>query len=218
MELNRLLSQLIPRHYERASGEPLGARHICEAVVSYFPEGQPLVVHFDYDAANEGRNPEMRLGRPDASTFNHRPVNRAPYVLEWDEAFVVHRAKRRRVLVLTKENQAPGGLKKEFPPALLCCPMYRFKDTHPEDFRLRVKAMEYAELVYLPADEELDIREGFARLDRVLSIPKGHLKATGVRLTEDAWFWFQERVRWFLTGTLDETLAGIRAQLRQAVT
>jgi hypothetical protein len=173
-------------------------------------------LHFDYEAANRGESVQCVIGPQNSDTFNHRPVAMAPYTLESSEAFIVLRAKGRPVVVLSEPLQFSGWLRRDFPPSVLACPLYSFKDRHLPEFRNRVFAMEYPMAFYLP--DSGDFPESFGRFDRLLVLPTGFLKPTAVRLTAFALKLLREHLWWFLTGQIgDQDVAALRSLVREAV-
>ena len=213
-DLAQVLPDLFGTWYERSDEESLGPGHICWALVPFLLEGRPQFVHFDYDAANRGEPVQCSIGPQKQDTFNHRPVVPAPYTLEASEALVVLRAKRRPVILLSEPLQFVGRLRKDFPPSVVACPIYSFKDHHIPEFRSRVIALEYPSVFYVP--DGRDFPEGFVRFDRVIMLPTGYLQKSGVRLASEALALLREHFWWFLTGIQGEELKALRSLIQES--
>jgi len=211
---------IIGDYYVRPAGPDFAPGSICDATVYYLPPGPLDVLKFDFDAANRGEPVQYKIAAVDDITFNHRPVF-GPRPLEHDEAFVVTRAKRRPVVILSSATVHPtiAGLpRQDFAEVYLVTPpLYSFRDNHPLEFRLRIAAWEYSMWFHLPGSEGFEVREGFLRLDRCLVIPRGQLRPRPVALTQNALFALHHSLWWFLTGELHATLADYRRYLLEAL-
>ncbi len=133
------------------------------------------MLKFDFDAANRGEPVQYKIAAVDDITFNHRPVF-GPRPLEHDEAFVVTRAKRRPVVILSSATVHPtiAGLpRQDFAEVYLVTPLYSFRDNHPLEFRLRIAAWEYSMWFHLPGSEGFEVREGSYASTAALSSPEG---------------------------------------------
>lgn len=210
---------IIGAYYTKpAQGSGFEPGRICEAPVFFLP---PVLqtLKFDIDAANRGETVKFDIGPVNDKTFNHRPVTKPR--LDQHEAFVVVRAKRRPVVILSSPITFPGtpaGIhQKDFPEVFLVCPLFTFHDTHSQEFRLRIEAWEYNMLFYAPRNDEFLVEEGFLRFDLSQVVPKGQLRLRPVRLTDDAFLALRYCYSWFLTGTLDPTLAKYRETLLEAL-
>jgi hypothetical protein len=212
--------RLVDAYYQKAPGGPDHVPgQICDAIAFHLlPKLE--VLKFDYDAANRGEEILHEIGAPDAKSFDHPPVYR-PRKLDQREALAVVPAKRRPGIILSSPLPLPGKatvVAKDFPEAFLIAPLYSFQDTHSEEFRRRVQALEYSMLFYLPDDDTAEIHEGFLRFDRAVVVPKGLLRVTPYALTEDAHHVLKECFHWFLTGQLkDEQVADARKIYLEAI-
>jgi hypothetical protein len=210
---------VIGNYYTRPSDSDFVPGRICDAIVYYLPLGPLDVLRFDFDAANRGEPVRYTIGSVDERTFDHRPIVR-PRPLGYDEAFVVARAKRRPVVILSTPSVRPpitGLPKQDFAEVYLVAPLYSFRDSHPREFRLRIEAWEYCTWFHLPRSDEFELYEGFLRLDRCLVIPRGQLRPRPVALTTNALFALHHCLWWFLTGELHTTLADYRRHLLEAL-
>jgi hypothetical protein len=211
---------IVGEYYAQPSfGSEFMPGRVCDATVYYLPAGNLRVLKFDIEAANRGERISYDIGSVEAATFRHKPVVR-PYPLEYNEAFVVAKAKRRPVVILSSPIVRPAvvGLpKQDFPDVYLVCPLYSFGDNHPLEFRLRLEAWEYSMLFHLPGSDEFGVCEGFLRFDRSIIIPQGQLRPRSVALTESALYALQHCFSWFLTGKLDSDFAEYRQKLLDAL-
>jgi len=218
--IDKAAFDIIGKYYASPKGGPsFLPGQFCDTTVYHLLKGDLKVLKFDIEAVNRGEEITYTVGSVDDQTFNHKPVVR-PRPLEWNEAFAVVKASRRRVLLLSPTVAHPGvpGLPKEpFPEVNLVCPMYRFHDIHPLEFRLRLEAWEYPMFFYLPRDDDFEIIEGFLRFDHCLAIPKGQLRLTKPALTDSALYALHHYFLWFLTGKMDEYFADYRRCLLEAL-
>jgi hypothetical protein len=155
----------------------------------------------------------------DPRKFNdppHKPLRRPR--LEAEEEFVVLRAKKRPVIVLSSKTEPwkrrDGRIRTQ---CVLVAPMYSFRETDGLDWKLRIRALAYHELFYLPGNETLGINESFVRFDRAHIVPSGWLKGKRVCLHPDALELLTEWFLFYLTGELDEFLREHRDELLTAV-
>jgi len=218
--INKTAFDIIGTYYTNAGTGGYAPGRVCESTVYYLPPGPLNALKFNIDAANRGDAITYSVVQADESTFKHNPVLR-PRPLEHDEAFGIVKMKRRSVVLLSPTAVRPSvaGLpKQDFPSVYLACPMFRFHDTHVQEFRLRLEAWEYPFLFHLPPSDEFGILEGFLRLDLVIVIPEGQLRLTGTTLTGDALTALHHCFTWYLTGKMDDAFAKYRGLLLGEVT
>lgn len=137
-----------------------------------------------------------------AEIFNHPPVSSLS--MESSEGAAVVKTKRDRPVIVL------GGLHaSEFFVAqgrathaeiAMVAPVYG-ADQYDEQIRKRMRAYEFTNVFYLPADSGLDFDEGFARLDHIQPVAQAHLsKHRGMRLAPEALDALHEWLSSFLTG------------------
>ena len=95
--------------------------------------------------------------------------------------------------------------------------MWTFHPTDSEEFKLRVKALEYPWWIYLPEAKALGMQEGFVRLDRSLVIPLPLIEPIPLSLSDDAMYLVTEWFRYYSTGQIDPLFVEDRAALIQAL-
>lgn len=203
--LDKNAFDIIGKYYAASSrGSSHAPGGICDTTVYYLPPGPLNALSFDIEAANRGEPIKYDVVPATETSFKHKPVLR-PRPLEYDEAFVVAKAKRRPVVILSEPVVPPvvAGLpRQDFPDAFLVCPFYSFRDNHPPEFRLRLEAWEWSVCFHVPASQEFAIHEGFLRFDRCLVVPQAQLRLRGVNLPENALLALYHCLSWFMTGNL----------------
>ena len=162
------------------------------------------------DPAREERS-AYRIVEEPADIFNHAPIHETR--LRQDEEILAIRAKRRPVVVagLPAEWEHGGGRLKE--RSAVCPPVYSFQPSDNEEFRARVKALEYPAWIPFPADDALRLREGFIRLDRMQAVERQQLDPMRLALTKPAEQVVSEWTRYHITRQIDPIMLEIRADL-----
>lgn len=143
--------------------------------------------------------------------FDHPPLRSPP--LESREERLALRAKQRPCILFSSAPEQwryRSGVIRE--SVYLMLPMFSFHEDDLAEFRLRVHALAYRELFFLPADEELRIVEGFLRFDRAHVVPRSWLRSHGVKLSDDAMLLLDEWFYFFLTGTAADWVLQYRAE------
>jgi hypothetical protein len=155
----------------------------------------------------------------DPRKFNeppHRPLTRPR--LEAEEEFIVLRAKNRPVITLSSKPEPwkyrDGKTRDE---CVLVVPAYSFHELDSAEWKLRIRALAYRELFYLPGDQTLGLSESFLRFDRAHVVPCRWLRGKGVCLHPDALELLTDWFQFYLTGELDEYLSQHRDELLAAV-
>lgn len=206
--------ELISRYYESATTQEQNGYErgqiywapslfIEHELKAFYPRGQPPW----------GTEPTLwEIRREDDSTFEHPPLRRPE--LRADEAFVVLKAKRRPVIIMSSHPEVwtyRSGQRRE--EVFLVIPMFSFEED-PVEFKLRMKALSYRELFYLAEDAVLGMEEGFARFDRSHVVAKKWLRRRGVRLSADALDVMTEWFNFFLTGKASDFIIEYRNDLQ----
>lgn len=196
------------RRLESAEARRLERGHICAAPVFYLPERLQVLRH--NDPAREERS-GYRIVEGPADIFNHAPIHETR--LRRDEEILAIHAKRRPVVVagLPAEWAPGGGRLRE--RSVICLPVYSFQPGDFEEFRARVNALEYPAWIPFPADDAINIREGFIRLDRMQAIERRQLDPMRLALTESAERFVSEWTRYHITGQIDPIMLEIRDDL-----
>jgi hypothetical protein len=169
-------------------------------------------------APHNHRPPKWKTRTIDPRQFNvptHPPLTNPR--LEADEEFVVLAAKRRPVILLSSQTEPwkyrGGEIRQE---CFLVAPMYSFDETDPPKVRVRIRALAYRELFYLPGHDPLRIRESYVRFDRVQVVPKGWLERRKVCLHPDALYLLTAWFQYYLTGVAETFMIEYRAELMDA--
>ncbi len=210
---------LVEDFYRRvtvAESRRLERGQICLAPVAYLSSQIQTVWLESYDPRDESLNLySIRRSEPNEPTlFNHTPVHELR--LESNEELLIAKSKLRPVIVASQRNEFWGlGGGRLAERGRVCLPMYSFHPDDSNEFRERVRAQEYPWWVYMP--EQLGLREGFARIDRVQTIEESHLRPTQNALTEDALWFVSEWLRYWLTEDIDPVLLEYRQELIQSI-
>jgi len=210
--------ELISRYYESATTQEQNRyeRGQIYWAPSLFIERE-LKVLYPRGEPPWGTEPTLWEIRPeDDSTFQHQPLRRPE--LRADEAFVVLKAKRRPVIIMSSHPEVwtyRSGQRRE--EVFLVIPMFSFEEEDPVEFKLRMKALSYRELFYLPEDAVLGMEEGFARFDRCHVVPKKWLRRRRVTLSADALDLMTEWFNFFLTGKASDFIIEYRNDLQVAL-
>lgn len=206
--------ELIEIYYRQTSvaeAKQFNRGQLCEAPGYYLPREFQAISLERYDPRNEDNN-LYKIMRNPPTLFDHPPVYELR--LSSKEELIIIKCKLRPFIIVSHEIIEwlyPGGEPRE--ECYVGVPLYSFHDDHIPEFRNRVRCLEYPTLIYLPSDERLGVREGFARLDRVQVIPKAWLTPRTIALTEDAFFFLSEWLRFYITGEIDELFSQYRREL-----
>lgn len=155
----------------------------------------------------------------DPRNFNdppHTPLTNPK--LEADEELVVFHAKRRPVVMLSSKSepwQYRAG--KTRTRSVLVAPLYSFSEADSPEWKLRVRALAYRELFYLPENGELNLKESYVRLDLTHIVPGRWLKPKLACLHPDALQLLTDWFNFYVTGEMDEYLEEHREALLEAV-
>ncbi len=148
--------------------------------------------------------------------FDHPPLRSPP--LESREEHLALKAKLRPSILFSSAPEQwcyrSGDVRES---VYLVLPMFSFHEEDRDEFRLRVRALAYRELFYLPEDNRLRMIEGFVRFDRAHVVPRGWMKPHSVRLSDDAMLMLEEWFVFYLTGTASDWLLEYRAELGAAL-
>jgi mRNA-degrading endonuclease toxin of MazEF toxin-antitoxin module len=151
---------------------------------------------------NDEQDPDFELCGRTEDIFHHPPLKR--YHLESNEAWIVHKAKWARPVVVLSHEPTVDPLPGHGPQpseTYLCAPIFG-ADQHAKELRQRIAAYEFPNLFYLPESGSPSFSEGFVRLDFIQSIRKLDLRNPRCSLTADAMTALDEWLLHYLTGSL----------------
>lgn len=160
----------------------------------------------------------VAAGQPDVSPppFDHAPLWSVR--LESREEYLALKAKQRPSILFSSAPEPWSYRSGETRESVyMMLPMSSFHDDDPHEFRLRVRALQYRELFYLPSDQRLRLVEGFVRFDRAHVVPRNWLQGHLVRLSDDAMLLLDEWFKFYVTATAADWLLEYRADLGRAV-
>ena len=187
---------------------------MCWAPIPYIPPCDPLSILDiqEYNPLDESRI-SFRIVPATKNIFRdrHVPIK----ALEWqtDEEIIPLKAKRRPVIVVSQEQHTVEAART--PDRLvtyLVTPIYSAA-SHDPAFVTRIKHLEYSQFFHLAEDSRFNRREAFARLDRIQPAHRTLMEPMAVRLSDSAWMLLKAWISYYLTGDLDEYIAGIRNEL-----
>jgi hypothetical protein len=195
---------LIEPFYERVDREDraIAPGHIWRDNPIYLPPRRGL--KFTRVAPENDEELDFVVGGFTDEIYDHPPVQ-SMKLPSSEGATIAYAKKDRPVFVVGgMRSTDPLARRAQLLDAAMCVPIYG-ADQFERGFRARVRAYEFENLFYLPADEALGFDEGFARFDHVQPVLHGRMNGhRGLRLSEPArealleWFWH------FLTGQIDE--------------
>lgn len=210
------MSELVEKYYRsttEAEGKLFKPGQLVWAPGYYLPTSNITIELMDYDPKDERKNRYTILKNPPENvTFNHKPVQELG--LEHDEEFLVIKAKRRKFIILSSAP-IPSEITRNrlHEKGAACVPLYSFQDSDTPEFCSRVKKLEYPWWVYMPDMKSHNIKEGFARLERLQVISEYIMEPTQTALTDDALFLVSEWLRYYLTGNIDAVFLEDRQQM-----
>lgn len=154
----------------------------------------------------DDRRLNYELGGRTDEIFSHAPIKSLD--LPSNEGLLVANTKRNRpVIVLggTRGQEVMAGHDRaRLLDAAICVPVYG-GDQFRAGMRERIRAYEFENFFYLPADAGLKFDEGFARLDHAQPILRTQLRAhRGLKLSDEALEALAEWYIYFVTGQIDE--------------
>lgn len=180
----------------------------------HYVDSRQSFVRLIYEDPEGKRPPVFELTKKDRDAYNHQPVTHKGVELRHDEEFVAVRSKFRPVILFSSPLKDWQLVRGETPEeTFVCLPTYGL-DEHKDEFRLAVQAFKYASLFYLSEDDRFGRKEAFIRFDRMQVVPRQQLARLEPhhRLADDALYFLQEWLRYYLTGTTDKLLLEYQAQ------
>lgn len=197
--------------------------NIDAAYLSTFIRGQVFWTHYsytnenlefwrprEYDSETKTSASSFIIDTSTSDAFRRKTPLVAPK-LEIDEEFVVTRAKRRPVILISPPPEKidirpvrSGSKYKIHRNLCIVAPLYSVvdangKSTYPNELIDRTRKMEYPNLFFLPGEGRL--RHSFCRLESIQAIYKTRLEATEMRLSEEVSKVFFGQVEFFMTGS-----------------
>ena len=165
----------------------------------------------DYDEETKTYADRFSISTSTADAFRRRAPLYAPK-LEVDEEFIVTRAKRRPVILLTHPPDsigiAPVRSKDKLHRNLcLATPLYSVVTAdgtakYPTEFINRVRKLEYPNLFFVPAQGG-HLRHSICRLESMQAVCPSHLEATDLRLSDDVLKVFLGQANYYMTGNYE---------------
>jgi len=210
--------ELISCYYENATTQEQNRyeRGQIYWAPSLFIEGE-LKVLYPRGEPPWGTEPTLwEIRRGNSSTFEHLPLERLE--LRADEAFITLKGKRRPVIIMSSHPEVwtyTSGQRRE--EVFLVMPMFSFGEDDTVEFKLRMKALSYRELFYLPENPSLQMEEGFVRFDRTHVVPKRWLRRRHIKLSADALLVITEWFNFYLTGEASDFIVQYRDDLQAAL-
>ncbi|MBI2907050.1 MAG: hypothetical protein HYX92_05280 [Chloroflexi bacterium] len=200
-----------------AEAKRLKRGQICLGHALYLESNVATIALCEYKPENEHLNRYKVLwNTPREALFNHTPVHELQ--LASDEEFLVIKAKKRPLVILSERNEGWGAAAdRTREKAVTCAPMYSFHERDTREFRDRVYACEYPCWVYVPKHDALHVKEGFLRLDRLQVIEESCLEPIPKALTESALYAVSEWLRYYLRGEIDPLFLDYRRQCLDAL-
>ncbi len=211
------MSKLINQYYKSTSAAQaklLSRGQFVWAPGLYLPTSIKTLELIDYNPKDERQNRYAVLPNPPTNVlFNHTPVQELN--LEYNEELLVIKAKRRLFIVLSQMPDSIADMSRQHERGLICAPLYSFQPRNSQEFKDRVRTLEYPWWIYLPEDKPRKIDEGFIRLDRIQVIADCLMEPIQVCLTDEAMFLASEWLRYYLTGNIETVFLDDRQQLMQ---
>lgn len=165
----------------------------------------------NYDEETKTYASNFLITSSTADVFKRKAPLYAPK-LEVDEEFIVTRAKKRPVILLTHPPEsisiAPVRSKDKLHRNLcLAAPLYSVATAdgtakYPAEFINRVRQLEYPNLFFIPSYPG-QLRHSICRLESMQTVYPSHLEPTDLRLSEDVLNIFLGQVNYFMTGNYE---------------
>jgi hypothetical protein len=197
---------LIEPFYEAVPREERGFAlgHIYADQPVYLPPRQGVAISRVYP--RDDRDLDLTIGGRTSEIFNHPPIHSLK--LESSEGFLAAKAKRDRPVIVLggmRGSEPLAGVDRtQLLDAAICVPIYG-ADQFEEGLRRRIRAYEFENLFYLPADAALRFDEGFARLDHAQPLLRNQLaRHRGLKLSLPALEALAEWYVYFVTERIDE--------------
>ncbi len=202
---------LVDKYFESTSfsDPPCYIGRICEGIGFYHQKDVYCVALQHHDPTDERQNLYGLCPQPHNMFSRGSPVHELR--LETKEELIAIKAKRRPfVIVSMPPDQRASGVRQLGDEAYIGVPLYSFRPGEDE-FKVRIAALEYNNLFYLPQEAPyLDV-ESFCRFDRIQFLHPAHITPGRARLNRVAWWKFSQWLRFYLTGRVDDTMLEYRS-------
>jgi len=193
----------------------------CYTFVPYATENLQLWRPAQYDASQTAAT-DFRIAAAGQDAFARAVPLYAPK-LETNEEFVVMKAKRRPVIVVSPAPPDPGipaprGT-RIYRRMALVIPVFSLVDTvmerlkFPESFIDRVRTLEFPEFFYLPREPGVLPVPSLARLAELRAVFEPHLEPLDLRLRDDVRGIVEGHLRLLMTGVSEGDFHAYREQL-----
>jgi hypothetical protein len=194
---------------------------LCYTFVPYATENLQLWRPTQYDASQTAAT-DFRIAAASQDAFARAVPLHSPK-LETNEEFVVMKAKRRPVIVVSPAPPDPGipaprGT-RIYRRMALAVPVFSIVDTvtarlkFPESFIDRVRTLEFPEFFYLPREAGVLPVPSLARLAELRAAFEPHLEPLDLRLRDDIRAILEGQLRFLTTGVSESDFHVYREQL-----
>lgn len=219
------LDDLIDPFYQRLGADfrrSVARGQIFRIHVGYTRENLEVWRPTNYDESQTSASQFRQLAAPGDAFARTAPLHTPR--LETNEEFLVVRAKRRPVIMLSPTPPAPevprmrGGGRIHRPLALVV-PIYSLANRHtgepkyPAVFIERLRTLAYPEFLYLPPLPGVLHTPSYARVSELQAIVQPHLDATDGRLSDTSLAVLQAQILYLTTGRYEAPLHTYREEL-----
>lgn len=187
------------------------------APIQYVTANRVQVARLDYFDPEKPNNSNYTFEKLDLASQKPVPFpTNNPLSLKPDEFAMIVKAKFRPVIVVSPRIPFWQDFDKCLYNIYLAIPLYSTEEggvpKFSSFFMLHVQAYQYPTLFYLPNDDEHQVCESIARLDRLSVIHENLLSPIPVSLTDDALECLTNWLHHFLGADLDLILQVFRAE------
>jgi hypothetical protein len=197
---------------------------ICRVPIPFVLGKPQNRILLDYQDIKNPANCNYRLENTDLSDYDPRKDKPLRHLnLDADSFLLANGYKFRPCVILSdpikSEFRAPGD------QGFLVVPLYSvhdpagaYKDYIDREMVMRAQAYQFNNIFYMPESSPFDIRESFARVDRIEFVKLEHFSPKPVKLTAKAidllrqWAWYYQGCP-ILDNSLEEYMAKARTEL-----
>jgi hypothetical protein len=194
--------------------------HVCYDITEDLQVWRPVLQDDSETIASQFQIKSVSI----KEAFNRNIPLYAPK-LETDEEFLVVRAKKRPVVLLSeplpgiKADPVRRGDKVNRNICFVA-PLYSIVDQHEkpkysQNFVNRVRKLEFPHFLFIPANKRFAIRDSILRLDSLRPVFKSHLDPIDLRLSDDIMKVLRGQIQFVLTGKSETDYHDVRELLLQ---